>query len=513
MSWRWCASLGAVVGGVALCGCKGHPAAAPSTVSSSGDAADPPAAQVVDASDASSPEAQVIKIAATDSLTPICSAPEWPAKDPTKASEDRQGVMRLGYLRKGDIVEAKATLVRRQSCAEGWYELLEGGYICGKFATTDMNAKELADAPHPPFTDRPLPYDYGLNLTTGTPLYRRKVTRVERTQYERALAVGKSKTDPGGAPDPTPAGEDTPWYAREGARKTVTLGDLHEAEGPVFQRMVRGFYLALDKETSFYAGKFWHTTHGLYAPADHILVHKSTTEYEGVHVSDPDEKRKLPVGFILGLHARQYRFDDDDKLKRGEHVDRFTIVGLTGNKKVVDDRKYYETIDGWWTRDVDGTMTRPGPPPPDLAPSEKWIDVNLTTQTLVAFEGDKPVYATLLSSGRHDDHDPAKDHRTQMGSFRIREKHVSATMDDDSASDGPYSIEDVPWIMYFNKSYALHGAFWHSSFGHERSHGCVNLNPHDAKEIFGWATPVLPTGWHGVRATDANPGTRVIVHD
>jgi hypothetical protein len=509
---RWGAGLGVML--LFVGGCKGHPnAVAPSA--SSGEGGEAPAAQLVDATpEAGSAAAQVIKIAATDSLTPVCSAPEWPAKDPTKASEDRQGVMRLGYLRKGDIVEAKPAKLQRSSCAEGWYELLEGGYICAKYATEDMNAKELVDAPHPPFTDRPLPYDYGLNLTTGTPLYRRKVTRVERNQYERALAVGKTsaKTEPSASPSGD-GPEDTPWYAREGARKNVKLGDLHEAEGPVFERMVRGFYLALDKQTSFYAGRFWHTTHGLYAPADHILVHKSTTEYEGVHVSDPDEKRKLPIAFVTGLHGRQYRFDDDDKLKRGEHVDRFTILGLTGNKKVVEDRNYYETIDGWWTRDVDGTMTRPGPPPPDLAPGEKWIDVNLATQTLVAFEGDKPVYATLISSGRHDDHDPAKDHRTQMGSFRIREKHVSATMDDDSASDGPYSIEDVPWIMYFNKSYALHGAFWHSAFGHERSHGCVNLNPHDAKEIFGWAGPTLPSGWHGVRATDANPGTRVIVHD
>ena len=86
-------------------------------------------------------------------------------------------------------------------------------------------------------------------------------------------------------------------------------------------------------------------------------------------------------------------------------------------------------------------------------------------------------------------------------------------MDDDVASDGPYSIEDVPWIMYFKGSYALHGAFWHTNFGHERSHGCVNLTPLDAKHVFGWAGPKLPDGWHGVRATTENPGTRVIVHE
>ena len=353
--------------------------------------------------------APTIEIAAIDSPVPISNRPEWPPRDPTKASDERIGVVRLGYLRKGDHVLAKPTILQKPTCTEGWYELVSGGFVCGKSVTRDMNAKELADAPHPPLTDGPLPYEYALNLTTGTPLYRRKVTREERKQYERGLPVGKTEPKaPGEAPSGSAGGGgDTPWYLKEGARKQVSLNELQAHEGPVVERMVRGFYLSLDKKVSFYSGSFWRTAQGFYAPAEHVVVHKPKTE----------------------------------------------------------------------------------------------------------FEGDKAVYATIISSGRHDDKDPAKDHRTKMGTFRIREKHISATMDDDSASDGPYSIEDVPWIMYFNGSYALHGAFWHSAFGHERSHGCVNMTPHDAKELFAWAGPTLPQGWHGVRATTANPGTRVIVHE
>jgi hypothetical protein len=503
----------ALVGALAACSHK-DPAISTEASGPSADAA-PETGKVVNlsapATDGGAPPLTV-RVAAIESPTPISSRPEWPPRDPTKASDERVGVIRLGYLRKGDVVEAKPQIIQKASCPEGWYELVTGGFVCGRSLTRDMNAKELADAPHPPFTDGPLPYEYALNLTTGTPLYRRKPTRDERKQYERGLPVGK--TDEHAQPDKTSGGADTPWYLKDGARKQVSLTDLQAHEGPVFERMVRGFYLSLDKKVSLYSGRFWHTAAGLYAPADHLVVHEPKTEFVGVHVGDADEKRKLPIGFILGLHARQYRFvEGDPKPKRGEHVDRFTIVGLTGQKKVYEERTYYETLDGWWTRDVDGTITKPGPAPTDLAPGEKWIDVNLSTQSLVAFEGDKPVYATIISSGRHDDNDVTKDHRTKMGSFRIREKHISATMDDDSASDGPYSIEDVPWIMYFNGSYALHGAFWHSAFGHERSHGCVNMTPHDAKELFGWAGPTLPAGWHGVRATGDNPGTRVIVHD
>jgi hypothetical protein len=86
-------------------------------------------------------------------------------------------------------------------------------------------------------------------------------------------------------------------------------------------------------------------------------------------------------------------------------------------------------------------------------------------------------------------------------------------MDDDSASDGLYSIEDVPWIQYFKRSYALHGAFWHAEFGHRKSHGCVNLAPFDAKALFGWTEPALPEGWHAVFALPDHPGTRVVVHE
>jgi lipoprotein-anchoring transpeptidase ErfK/SrfK len=152
-------------------------------------------------------------------------------------------------------------------------------------------------------------------------------------------------------------------------------------------------------------------------------------------------------------------------------------------------------------------------PPADLQPGEKWIDVDLTRQTLVAFEGSRPVFGTLISSGRRNPQDKEHDFPTVVGSFRIKEKHVTTTMDGDIAADGPYSIEDVPWVMYFQGSYALHAAFWHDGFGNKRSHGCVNMAPEDARTLFAWTDPPLPAGWHGVFARDESSGTRVIVHE
>jgi len=67
--------------------------------------------------------------------------------------------------------------------------------------------------------------------------------------------------------------------------------------------------------------------------------------------------------------------------------------------------------------------------------------------------------------------------------------------------------------MYYYRSYALHGAFWHSNYGIEMSHGCVNLSPLDAKHLFFFTEPRLPPGWHGVWASETRPGTRVVVHE
>src|SRR5262249_18319308 len=181
------------------------------------------------------------------------------------------------------------------------------------------------------------------------------------------------------------------------------------------------------------------------------------------------------LGFITVSHGGKWELDSEKKtLKPAGQVPRFTPVGLTGATMTHAGTIFRQTTEGWWMKSVDGTITEPGPKPADLGPGEKWIDVNLTRKTLVAFEGDKPVFAALVSPGKKSK-DKEKDHSTVQGTFRIREKHIAVTMDGDgkAASDLPYSIEDVPYVEYFEGSYALHGAFWHNNFGHEMSHGCV----------------------------------------
>jgi lipoprotein-anchoring transpeptidase ErfK/SrfK len=448
---------------------------------------------------------------------PILSAPEWPSKDPSKTTDDRHGVVRLGYLRRGEQTYAKPQTITKANCTEGWYQLVgpgQRGFICGKFVTVDPRHKELKHAPHPPYADRNLPYEYGLNLTPGTPLYRRIPLKSERRDNEKTLALGKGVKSSDIAKKLKDSGEAVPSYLKDADGKEKSRVGFAELKGDselVAQRMLKGFYISLDKKVDGRSGVFWHTTSGYLAPKDHLIVHEGKTEFEGIALDSPDEKRKLPLAFVVGTKARTCELDGTNEVKRGDKIDRFSILSLTGKRQAVADRVYHETDKGFWVRDIDVAVVALPKIPSDVVKGERWIDVDLGSQALVAFEGDRATYATIVSTGRRSS-DPEKDHRTVEGTFRIREKHVTTTMDDDGASDGTYRIEDVPWVMYFEKSFALHGAFWHSGFGRERSHGCVNLTPHDARHIFNWAGPAVPEGWHGVKATKENPGTRVIVH-
>ncbi|HEY4012621.1 MAG TPA: L,D-transpeptidase [Polyangiaceae bacterium] len=463
---------------------------------------------------------------------------------PTDKKGEREKIVRLGYLRYGEKTPAAPVDLKKPNCPEGWYSLQAGGFVCGRYATVDLEHPKVKTAPVLDL-DGPLPYVYGVNLQNGTPLYRQIPSHALRRKLEPWLfrppprkakvldddnpygtptpAVGES-AGPDGAASPPDATGETPWWEREapdGGPLQITLEDLQESGGPISRRMVKGFYLSLDKQFDAAGAHWWKTVSGLSAPADRIMIQKMPTDYHGVWLGRDDASYatpnhparridKLPVAFVMAFHARRWTLDEARKhatAAPGE-LDHFDAIGLTGETAHADGLEYYETDEGWWLRAYDFTRTDPGPPTERLGEHEKWIDVNLKRQTLVAFEGMTPVFATVFSSGRNE-------HETVPGVFRIREKHISATMDGDAelATDGPYSIEDVPYIQYFNGSYALHGAFWHAEFGHVKSHGCVNLAPWDAKALFGWTEPALPEGWHAVFSTKERPGTRVIVHD
>jgi len=220
------------------------------------------------------------------------------------------------------------------------------------------------------------------------------------------------------------------------------------------------------------------------------------------------------VAFVKYDGAHKYSIDTEKKKATwGEGLARRRAAGLTGASFVASGVTFHETTEGFWVRSADVTEMKPSPRPAEVGPNDKWIDVDLTHQILIALEGDMPVFATFVSSGKHNPDDKEHDYGTPPGTFRIREKHVTATMDGDVADVGPYSIEDVPWVMYYQGSFALHGAFWHGQFGHQHSHGCINMAPADARTLFYWVEPRLPEGWHGVFTSGDREGTVVLIHE
>jgi lipoprotein-anchoring transpeptidase ErfK/SrfK len=225
----------------------------------------------------------------------------------------------------------------------------------------------------------------------------------------------------------------------------------------------------------------------------------------------------LPVGWVYGGREKATTYEIDlekNRVKVAGSVARFVPLQLTERSVEISGTTYRELSSGKWVRKEQLRIPEPGDPPKDLREAERWVDVDLSSQTLVLFEGTTPAYATLVSTGKSSKI-KEKDHATPTGQWRIREKHLTNTMDGDgtAAGDLPYSIEDVPYVMYFHKSYAAHGAFWHRNYGVQMSHGCVNLSPLDAKAVFFRTEPALPEGWHGAWSSQSKPGSWVIVHE
>ena len=138
--------------------------------------------------------------------------------------------------------------------------------------------------------------------------------------------------------------------------------------------------------------------------------------------------------------------------------------------------------------------------------TEKWIDVDLSAQTVTAYEGAVPVNHFIISSGL-----PGTP--TVTGEFRIWAKtSIQDMYGGNRASGDYYYLEDVQWVQYFFEDYAFHAAYWHNNFGQPMSRGCINMRTEDAKWLFDWASPQsLYSGW--LMSDVANPGTLVIVHE
>lgn len=143
---------------------------------------------------------------------------------------------------------------------------------------------------------------------------------------------------------------------------------------------------------------------------------------------------------------------------------------------------------------------------------ERWIEVDLSEQKLIAHDGNDTFLETSVSSGLPQTPTPT-------GEFRIWIK-LRATKMEGGEGRSYYYLPNVPYVMFFSndkvpahKGYSLHGTYWHNDFGNQRSHGCVNLPTPIAEKLYYWAMPALQDKKNVVYASGDSPGTRIVIHD
>jgi hypothetical protein len=242
------------------------------------------------------------------------------------------------------------------------------------------------------------------------------------------------------------------------------------------------------------------TTHGFWVPM-RDLIPVGPAEFRGFELDGA-----LDVVWVTADSAPVY-----EKPAGRRTVRRYRLLGF----RVLETaerggQRWLRVGDGEWLNGRDVRGPKLVPPPAEARPLERWIDVDLENQVLTAYVGEKPVFATLVSTGRGPVNTELA---TPKGTFRIWVKLRTSDMDNLENVEAleNYAIQAVPWVMYFEKGYGLHGTFWHRAFGRVQSHGCVNLSPRDAERLFHWTSPRLPPGWSAAFPTAYEPGTLVRV--
>ncbi|WP_438019974.1 L,D-transpeptidase [Sorangium sp. So ce315] len=482
----------------------GQPAGAP-IVSLSGVATPPPP-----------PPEGSPRLASTSMLTRVYARPSTSAK-------------RVGFLRAGAIVEMDPEPAGTDGCPGGFRKIKPFGYVClGPDATLDLNHEIVRAASRRPDVTDKLPYMYGV-VTRGGPAYARIPTDEDVARHEPNLKKHLdrwAKDEESGATygldvwlkwrtEPAPPAlealaqritdPDIPWFLRDGRRAPNLSGLIKTDDAVKIDEVSRRNGMAFI-ESFLHEGRRYNVTTDLrVVPADRVRPIRGS-DYHGVEIGKDID---FPFALVRRPGGKRWRVEGKKLVEAGE-LEWRAAVPLTGKQQFFGGKLHYETKDGEWIDDRHAGRVDPAKKMPAWGKNgEKWLDVSINKQVLVAYEGTKPVYATLISTGEAGLEDHTASTATKRGIFRIHTKHVSITMDSDTAGE-EFELRDVPYVQYFEEGYALHGAYWHDKFGRPKSHGCLNLSPEDARRLFFWTEPAVPAGWHG--AARSLTGTVIFVH-
>ncbi|MFP4321886.1 MAG: L,D-transpeptidase [Anaerolineales bacterium] len=162
-----------------------------------------------------------------------------------------------------------------------------------------------------------------------------------------------------------------------------------------------------------------------------------------------------------------------------EEIERYAMMNIYG-VEIVDGWEWYMVGRDQWIQQIRVSKVKPVERPAEVGDTDIWLAVDLFEQTLVAYEGDRMVFATLISSG-------LPQWSTNEGLFQIYQRWTRGPMSGAAGYLGDaYYIENIADIMYYDGDIALHAAYWHDAFGYRQSRGCVNLSLTDADWVYEW---------------------------
>lgn len=344
-----------------------------------------------------------------------------------------------GRLRGGVVVPGTPT---RDRCGLGkntgrFIDIGHEGRVCDAkgLKLIKLSRAGTPDGRPPPDLDRPLPHRYVKIATDALPI------------YERLPVKGES------------------------------LEDV-----PVAERAEGAYWLALDERVRLDDNRVvWTTLAGTVVEDGHF----DETKHMPTFFGEALDEASLPLAFA------HHSGGADVECREGRRWSPCGSVAHHGRFHVAKEtRRHVYSDDGWRVRKDDVRVARERYLPFASFKGHRWVHFDLDEQTMVAYESKRPVYATLISSGK------GRRFQTPNGAYRIRRKYLTKTMTGPDPDVGRYHIEDIPWTMYYRGGYAVHGAFWHEEFGNTRSHGCTNLAPADARWLYFWSSPSVPAGWH-----------------
>ena len=163
----------------------------------------------------------------------------------------------------------------------------------------------------------------------------------------------------------------------------------------------------------------------------------------------------------------------------GRFLERYEVVNIFATAFDEAGWRWYMIGPNEWVKQTFVSKVQRIERPEGVREDEKWVAVDLYEQNLVAYEGDMPVFATLISSGL-----PGTE--TREGLFNVWANLPVDPMSGATGAPNAYALQSVPYVMYFDQDISLHGSYWHDYFGYRQSRGCVNMTISDSRWLYEW---------------------------